>query len=76
MGQVSQVRYAPLARLEIDTDQALKRSKSNFDVYMSLSEEVLGMGCLNWWINITERASRPIILGKPDIVIASDSSLT
>ena len=43
---------------------------------MSLSEEALGMGCLNWWIDITERASRPIILGKPDIVIASDNSLT
>lgn len=69
------VQYAPLyyKTLEIEKDEALKISRGNFDVYMSLSEEAVS--CLYWWINNIERAYRPIVLSKPDIIIESDSSL-
>ena len=69
------VRYAPLyyKALEIEKDQALKLSKGNFDVQMTLSQDA--KDCLKWWIKHVKHAYKPIILQQADLVIESDSSM-
>lgn len=70
------VLYAPLyyKSLEIQKDTELKKSRGNFDHYMTLSE--LSIQCLQWWISNVATASKPIIWGKPNRIIESDSSGT
>ena len=60
--------------LEIQRDHELKINKGNFDSSMALSSE--SIDCIQWWIDNLHKAFKPILISKPDRIIASDSSLT
>lgn len=70
------VMYAPLYYkvLEIQKDHELKRSKGDFDSYMTLTQK--SKDCLKWWIQNVETSFKNILLGPPTRKIESDSSST
>ena len=69
------VKYAALhyKSMELERDQALKKSYGDFDKFMCISYETTQ--CLKWWINNIEQSFKPISLGQPDRKIETDSSL-
>ena len=69
------VKYAALhyKSMELERDQALKKSYGDFDKLMCISYETTQ--CLKWWINNIESSFKPISLGLLDRRIETDSSL-
>ena len=68
------VKFAPLfyRDLERDKTHALKVHKGKYTASMTLSQDALGD--LRWWISNVETSLEPVQVGKPDIVIQSDTS--
>ena len=68
------VQYGPLfyRNIEIDKNEALHKSKGNFEAQMQLSPE--SREDLSWWVRTLPQAYKQIDVPNPDIEVTTDAS--
>ena len=75
MGSFVAVKYGPLYYRHLeDKTRAVKENKGDFDRKMTLSAQ--SEAELKWWTSHVDSSYNDVCCNDPDVVVASDASLT